>query len=164
MNPMQIFGREVPSPEALWNLYGRLTAFDELWHQETFAETARLCGLKRVSERKSGYFSFAAFPHTTGQAPIAETLIEEIRLFIGQEPRDIPASLWERDQDKHKPLARQYAKMFETRLGSPRIVNDNKIFESTDFRVRVLVGPPVWVVISSFAIIKRLPNDWWSTH
>jgi hypothetical protein len=159
---MQIFGRDVPSAEELWNLYDKLISRNEVWHKETFATAAKLCGLKRVYERKSGYFSCAAFAHATGQAPVAGVFIEEIRLFLSEAPRDVTVELWERESSKHKLLGKKYSEMFESKLGPPRIANDNKIFESNGFQVRVLVRPPVWVVISNLDVVKQLPNDCWS--
>lgn len=158
---MQIFGRDTPSPEALWGLYEALLATPAIWHASTFAASAKACGLRRVAARKSGYFAFSAFEHATGQAPITEGFIEEMRLFIGEEPRDLAPELWEKDRKKHAALAKQYAQMFQARLGAPRVANSNQIFETNGLRVRVLVGPPVWVVISSLDVIRQLPNDWW---
>jgi hypothetical protein len=158
---MQIYGREVLSCEQLWDLYKLLISSDDIWHKENFIAAAKECGLKRVTERE-GYFSFTFSNHTTGQAPIVNGLIEEIRLFIGNEPRQLDETAWRKDKHKHSLLAEEYSEIFTDRLGSPRIANNNDIFEYNGYRVRVLASSTVWVVISNQAIIKQLPNDWWS--
>ena len=135
---------------------------NKIWRKETFKDAAKSCGLKRISERKSGYFAFSVFAHVTGQAIAAGNLIEEIRFFIGSQPPDLSMEAFQKDRHKAGLLAKEYAEMFETIIGSPRIANDNKIFESKDFRIRVLAPQPVWVVISSFEVIKQLPYNYWS--
>jgi hypothetical protein len=158
---MQIYGREVPDAEEILALYEKLTVYAGIWQKETFASTAKECGFKRVSEKKSGYFSFSAFKHVTGQAPVSGNLIEEIRLFIGGEPSDLSAELWEKDRKKHALLGKKYSELFTSKLGTPRVSNTNDIFEASGIRTRILVAPPVWVVFSSLEVIRQQPDDWW---
>jgi hypothetical protein len=157
---MQLFGREVPSAEAVLGLYETLTQHKALWHPESFAATAKQCGLKRIALKKSGYFTFSVFAYATGQATISNGLIEEIRVFIGAEPKDCPTQLWEQDKEKLLVLTDEYAKMFETKLGPAKIYMNNKIFEQDGFRLRVLNGSSVWIVLSNLDILKQLPHDW----
>jgi hypothetical protein len=158
---MQIFGRPSLSCEQLWELYSRLAASEAIWHQSSFVAAAKDCGLKRVKQR-AGYCSFGAANHTTGQAQITTELIEEMRFFIGSEPRNLDPADWEKDQHKHALLAKDYCAMFASALGPSIQVNNNDMFEYHGFRVRVLASQAVWVVVSKLAIVQRLPNDWWA--
>ena len=159
---MLIYDREFPDAETIDQLIGDLMAAPGLWTRAGFAAAARSCGCKRISERKSGYFAFTIFDHVTGQAPLAGDMIEEIRFFIGSEPKSLATEVWERDQALHGVLARACVKRLKLRFGRSRRLNDNWIFESEHYRVRVLVGPPLWVVLSSLAVVRQLPADWWA--
>ena len=158
---MQIFGRDVPDAEALWQWYGSLATTPAIWRKDSLAASAKQCGFKRVSERKNGYFAFSLFEHATGQAPVQGELVEEIRLFIGQEPKDLAMDLWEKDHKKHAALAKQYARRFQDGLGAPRLANGNSIFEANGLRVRVLAAECVWVVVSSLEVVRQMPEDYW---
>ena len=158
---MQVFGRDVPSPDDIWQLYSRIVLTPGLWRPETFKEAATQCGLRRIAARQ-GYFSFSGKHDMTGQAPIAEGFIEEIRLFIGQEPKGLTEALYKKDRGKHAKLASEYSARFEEELGRPRIKNDNGIFECGDHRIRVLPTNCVWVVFSNLSTVKQFPNDWWA--
>ena len=157
---MQIFGREVPTSEDVWQLYSQIIQTPELWMAGAFKEAASKCGLRKVAARQ-GYFSFSGKNHMTGQAPVVDDFIEEIRLFIGQEPRDLTEALFETDRGKISQLAADYSSLFRQRLGEARTPHNNDIFEYNDHRVRVLSSGCVWVVISNLSIIRQLPNDWW---
>lgn len=158
---MQIFGRDVLSPDDLWLLYKQIRQTPELWRAESFKEAATACGFRKVAARQ-GYFSFSGKHHMTGQAPIVNGLIEEMRLFIGQEPKGIDQALYTRDSKKNGKLASEYSALLERELGAPRKANSNDIFEYQDHRIRVLSADCVWVVISNLTVVKQLPNDWWA--
>ncbi|MCZ0735913.1 hypothetical protein [Phreatobacter sp. AB_2022a] len=89
--------------------------------------------------------------------------MEELRLFIGQAPRQIGLEEFAGERRNISVLAAAYSDMFRSRLGPPRRANDNDIFEYDNHRVRVFAAAygPVWVVISNRDIIRQLPNDWW---
>lgn len=156
---MQIFGRDVPSADDIWTLYSQITQSPELWKPDSFKAAATQCGFRKIAARQ-GDFSFSGKDYTTGQAKIEGDFIEEIRLFIGQEPKDLSEALYEKDRKKHTQVAAEYSARFRQELGEPRVANDNDIFEYNDHRVRVLASRYVWVVISNLSVIKQLPNDW----
>lgn len=158
---MQIFGKEVPSPEDIWQLYLCVQETPEIWLTSTFKDAASTCGLKKIAQRKS-YFSFSGESNLTGQAPFADDFIEEIRLFIGQEPKDLSEELFRKDGKKHRQLAKSYVERFEEALGAPRSANGNEIFESDGFRLRVTSADCVWVVISSLEVVRQMGEDWWA--
>jgi hypothetical protein len=160
---MQIFGRDVPAPEDLWQLYSQIVQTPELWKTQTFKAAATQCGLRAVTARR-GYFSFSGKHHVTGQAPhgMADHLIEEIRFFIGQAPKDLDLALYEKERQKIGQLAWAYCTLFRQNLGEPRKANANDIFEYNDHRVRVLAAECVWVVISNLSVIKQLPHDYFA--
>ena len=158
---MLIFGREVPSTKDIAELVSCVMHNDGIWQKSKFKESAKLCGFKRINERKSGYFSLAIFEYATGQAIIAGDVIEEIRIFIGSEPADLDMDSFEKDQKKAGVLAKEYIKALEETLGHPRQSNSNSIFELRHLRVRVLAPQPVWVVISNLHVIKALDRDYW---
>lgn len=157
---MRIFGRDVPTPDDIWQLYSQISQTPELWRVERFKEEATRCGLRRIVARQ-GYFSFSGKPPMTGNAPVIGDFIEEIRLFIGNEPKDLSETLYKEDCGKIAQLAAQYSSLFRQKLGEPRVAHGNDIFEYNDHRVRVLSSGCVWVVISNLAVIRQLPNDWW---
>ena len=159
-NSMQIFGHGVISPSELWNLYTRVAASVDIWRPDCFAASAKQCGLKRIAARR-GYYSFSGPYDLKGQAPVTAGHIEEIRLFIGNAPRDVSTEVWEAESPKISILASDYAEMFKRALGTPRYANNNTIFEYDGHRIRVLATNSVWVVLSSFAVNAMLPNDWW---
>lgn len=158
---MQIYGRDVLSSDELWELYQLMIQTSELWNPETFKEAAKKCGFSRVAIRE-GYFSFSGKKHLTGQAKIVDNFIEEIRLFIGNEPKNLTEELYKKDRRKIGKIAAEYSAQFKQQLGEPRISNNNVIFEYNDHRLRVLPTNCVWVVISNLSILKQLPNDWWA--
>ena len=158
---LQIFGRDVPSSDDIWQLYSQIIQTPELWKMETFKEAATKCGLRKIAARR-GYFSFFGKHHVTGQAPIVGGFIEEIRLFIGEEPKDLPEALYKKDCGKLGQIASEYSARFRQKLGEPRMAHDNDIFEYNDHRVRVLPTGCIWVVISKLSVLKQLPNDWWA--
>ncbi len=157
---MQIFGHGVISPSELWNLYTRVAATADIWRPDCFAASAKQCGLKRITARR-GYYSFSGPYDLRGQAPVTAGHIEEIRLFIGNAPRDISAEVWEAESPKISVLASAYSEMFQRALGAPRYANNNTIFEYDGHRIRVLATDSVWVVLSNFSVNAMLPNDWW---
>ena len=159
---MQIFERKFPDAEELWPLVASLMANDKVWRKETFKDAVKSSGLRRISERKGGYFAFSAFEHVTGQAVTSENLIEEVRIFVGNEPPGLSIEAYEKDRHKTKLLAKKYVELFKKHMGLPRVANDNKIFEINGFRVRVLAAQPVWVVVSSLEVLQQLPDDWWA--
>lgn len=158
---MQIFGRGIPTSDEVWQLYSQIAQTPDLWMAETFKEAATSCGFRKVSPRR-GYFSFSDKHHMTGHAPIVGDFIEEIRLFIGQAPKDLAETLYKKDRRKIGLLASEYSALFREKLGEPRTANDNDIFEYDDHRVRVLPTDCVWVIISNLPIVRKLPNDWWA--
>ncbi len=157
---MQIYNREVLSSAELLRLYRDVTDSPVIWQQESFADAARQCGLKRIAARQ-GYFSFSAARHTTGQAIVRDGFIEEIRLFMGGEPRDLSMELFEEDRHKIPLLAAEYSESFRSHLGPSRRAGSNEIFESKTHRVRVLASGEVWVVLSNHAVLSRLKIDYW---
>lgn len=158
---MQIYGRDVPGAEDIWRLFGEIAQTREIWNAATFKAAAAKCGLRKIAARH-GYFAFSGKLPIVGQAPVVDDAIEEIRLFIGQEPKDLSEALFNKDRRKGGQLATEYAARFRQELGAPRMANGNEIFESGDHRVRVMAAECVWVVISSLSVLKRLPNDWWA--
>lgn len=100
----------------------------------------------------------------TGQAPLVEGFVEEIRLFIGQEPKDLPEPLYKKDRGKIAKIASSYSDRFKEELGEFRTANKNRIFECDGHRVRVLPADCVWVVISNLSNLKHVPNDWWAAE
>lgn len=157
---MQIFGRDVPTPEDIWQLYSQIIQSPELWRAGEFKDGAGKVGLRKVASRQ-GYFSFSGKKHMTGNAIIVGDFIEEIRLFIGREPKDLTEILYQEDRGKIAQLASEYSALFRQELGEARVAHDNNIFEYNDHRVRVLSSGCVWVVISNLSVIRQLPNDWW---
>ena len=160
--PRHIFGKAVLSPGDLWNLYSGIVERPEIWTPDSFATSATYCGFKRVARRKSNYFSFYGPTNSSGQAPITAGLVEEIRITTSKSDRDTTAELWEADQPKLALLGSAYSSIFREHLGSPRRANNNDIFESDGYRVRILASQFVWVVVQSLSIIDKLPNDWWA--
>lgn len=157
---MRIYGRDVPTPEDIWQLYSQIIQSPDLWAAGEFKDAAVNVGLRKIAPRQ-GYFSFSGKNYMTGQAIIVDDFIEEIRLFIGSEPKDLTEMLYKEDRGKIPQLASEYSVLFRRKLGEPRIAHDNDIFEYNDHRVRVLSSGCVWVVISNLSVIRQLPNDWW---
>lgn len=157
---MQIYGRDVPDPEYIWNMYGQIVQKAEIWNSETFQERATECGLRKIAARR-GYFSLAGKYHITGQAPVADGFIEEIRLFVGQEPKGLSEAIYKKDRKKISQIASGYSARFGQELGEPRTMNGNIIFEHNDCRVRVLSSNCIWIVISNLSILRRLSKDHW---
>ena len=141
-------------------MYGQVVQKAEIWNSETFKEAAMVCGLQKIAARR-GYFSFAGKQHVAGQAPIADGFIEEIRFFIGQEPKGLPEVIYEQDRKKIAQIASGYSARFNQELGEPRTAHGNAIFEYNDHRVRVLPTNCVWIVISKISIVRRLSKDHW---
>jgi hypothetical protein len=157
---MRIYGRDVPTPEDIWQLYSQIIKSAELWGAGEFKDAATEFGLRKVL-RRQGYFSFSGKNHMTGQAIIVDDFIEEIRLFIGSEPKDLNEMLYKEDRGKIAQLASEFSALFTQKLGEPRVAHNNDIFEYNDHRVRVLSTGCVWVVISNLSVVRQLPNDWW---
>ena len=86
---MQIFGGKALTSDQLWQIYTQIIKLPDIWHAASFADAAKDCGYKRVSKKISGSFSFNASNFTTGQAIINQGFVEEIRLFIGNGPKDL---------------------------------------------------------------------------
>lgn len=160
---MQIYERDVLSPAELWQLYCNVTESIAIWREESFVDAGRKCGFKRIQAR-SGYFSFEAAGHTAGQAKLLNGRVEEIRLFMGREPRDLGQELFEQDRRKIPLLATEYSDLFRSHLGSPRHAHDNDIFETKTHRVRVLASAEVWVVLSDLATLSNLNVDYWAAN
>jgi hypothetical protein len=157
---MRIYGRDVPTPDGIWQLYSQIIQSPDLWAAGEFKGAAVNVGFRKIAPRQ-GYLSFSGKNYMTGQAIIVDDFIEEIRLFIGSEPKDLTEMLYKEDRGKIPQLASEYSALFRQKLGEPRIAHDNDIFEYNDHRVRVLSSACVWVVISKLSVIRQLPNDWW---
>ena len=160
---MLIYGRNTLNGEQLWQLYTSITDTTGIWLESNFKESAKACGLRRVVKRKA-YFSFEASNFTTGQAIINKESIEEIRFFIGNEPSDLDEATFLKDRNKPKALAKEFTTCLTEKLGTPRQLNNNNIFESNGFRTRVLAtaSANVWVVISNLAVQKQLGVDYFA--
>ena len=154
---MQIFGRETLTCDQLWQLYTRISESNEIWQAASFKITGKNCGLKSILQRKT-YFTFAASNFTTGQAIVTNSLIEEIRFFIGNEPTGLDEAGFIKDRHKHKKLAKEFSNMLTEKLGASWQLHSNQIFEHNGHRVRVLAtgSANVWVVMSNLAIQKQL--------
>ncbi len=159
---MQIYGREVLTSDQLWQLYTQMCNSPDIWQAANFATVAKDCGLKRVTKRKNDYFYFNTSNFTTGQAIVTKDLIEEIRLFIGNEPKELSEANYMKDRHKIALLAKEFVKLLTGKLGEPRQLNNNDIYEYNGLRVRVLANNNVWVVISNMAIQKQLGVDYFS--
>ena len=159
--PAQIFGKDVLSASELWDFYSRVANSAKIWRTETFASSAKACGLKRIAFRQ-GYFSFSGPANLTGQAPITTGFIEEIRLIISKPPNEISEADWDAESPKLALLGSDYARLFCENLGAARTAHRNEIFEYHQHRVRVLTTHFVYVVISNLEIVAQLPNDWWA--
>ena len=156
---MDIYGRDTLSVDALWALYQTIQAHPNIWRVESFPQEATACDFKRVKQR-SDYFGFSYAGNTTGQAVVAGEWIAEIRLFIGNEPKDLSEAAFKRDRPKLRTLEADYRKRFEQELGAPRLTSGNHIHENNDLRVRLLPGQaPAWVVLSSLEVVAKLPQD-----
>jgi hypothetical protein len=160
---MQIFGHDVISPSELWNLYKSVSSTPNIWRPDCFAASAKQSGLKRISARQ-GYYSFSGPYDLKGQAVVLAGHIEEMRLFIGNAPKDVNPEVWESESQKIPAIAYSYSEMFQRELGSPYYANKNTVFEYDGHRIRVLATNSVWVVLSNFAVIDMLPNYWWPSH
>jgi len=77
---------------------------DATWSEDTFAEAAVRAGLSSVARRQD-YFSFGGPSLMTGEATVASGLIDEVRLFIGNEPRKLSKELFEQDRGKARVTA-----------------------------------------------------------
>lgn len=155
---MWIFDRSALSAADLWKRYNQILLAPDIWREESFAGAARKCQFRRVT-RRSRYFGFTSAGNVAGQAPIENGFIEEIRLFIGNAPRDFPHEHVEEEYRKLQRLAVDYRNMFRSELGPPKQARQNEIFDYNRLRVRVFpaFAGPVWVVISNLDIF---PNDW----
>lgn len=156
---MTLYGEPALSADALWDLCSAVAATPSIWSPETFSSSARACGPKRVRERRR-HFSFHGPANLRGQAPVTEGWVEELRLFVGEAPRDVDEATWRREDRKISVLAERYARRFRAELGSSRTQWGNEVFEHGGHRVRVLPTQCVWVVVSSLAVVGRL-NDYW---
>lgn len=157
---MEIFGRKIPSPEQILHLHASLISNAEIWNKENFLAAAKSSGIKKIAERKSGYFSFTADNNITGQAIVYEQVIEEIRMFIGTEPKNLDEKRWKQDKHKLAVVEKEYAEAFQSAFGTPRGLYGNKIYEKDQIRTRLLHAPPIWVVISNIPIITSLSRDY----
>ncbi len=98
--------------------HGKIEGLAALFQSLLIAAAA--CGFRKVAARQ-GYFSFSGKHHMTGQAPIVNGLTEEMRLFIGQEPKGIDQALYTRDSKKIGKLAAEYSALLGRELGAPRL-------------------------------------------
>jgi hypothetical protein len=160
---MEVFGRRILSADEMDALLGSLMHSDETWDTGLFADASRALGFKRVA-RRVGYFSFSVAAGVTGQALFVDDLIEEIRMFVGTEPRRLGETQWNREAG---PAARevtaQYLSRFVAHFGPSRIAFTNHVWTPGDFTIRLLPQehPPVWVVVSRTSIQTRIGRDPW---
>lgn len=144
---IQIYGRDVPTSEDIWQLCNKFMASSALWKAESFKTTAFDCGLRKIA-RRADYFTFSGTAHLSGQASLADGDVGEIRLFIGTEPRGLTDALYRKDRGKHVHVAAGYSMILRRQLGQGRTVGYDEEFLSEGYRISIRLKACVWVVLS----------------